>query len=88
MAFQNEVKGATDTQEVKAIHPDLQFDQSWYGKSGYRTTQVLATPIQFESKILGVLQLTNRNDGSSFTRDDEISAQEIAKILAIGLQKH
>ena len=82
------ISDAYNEEEVKAIHPDLQFDQSWDGKSGYRTTQVLATPIQFEGKILGVLQLTNRNDGSSFTRDDEISAQEIAEILAIGLQKH
>jgi len=82
------ISDAYNEEEVKAIHPDLQFDQSWDGKSGYRTTQVLATPIQFEGKILGVLQLTNRNDGSRFTRDDETSAGEIAKILAICMQKH
>jgi len=82
------ISDAYNEKEVKAIHPELKFDQSWDGKSGYRTTQVLATPIQFEGKILGVLQLTNRNDGSRFTRDDETSAGEIAKILAIGLQKH
>ena len=82
------IADAYDEEEVKAIHPELHFDQSWDGKSGYRTTQVLATPIRFEGKILGVLQLTNRNDGSSFTRDDETSAGELAQILATVLQKH
>ena len=72
--------------EVKSIHPDLKFDKSWDVKSGYRTTQVLAAPIQLESNILGVLQLINRKDGTKFTRDDEGSAQEIAKILAIAFQ--
>jgi len=72
--------------EIQAIHPDLKFDKSWDVKSGYRTAQVLAAPIQFESTMLGVLQLINRKDGSRFTRDDETSAGEIAKILAIAFQ--
>ena len=82
------ISDAYNEEEVKAIHPELKFDKSWDGKSGYRTSQVLATPIQFEGQILGVLQLTNRNDGSRFTHDDETSAEEIAKSLAVGLQKH
>ena len=36
--------------------------------------------------MLGVLQLINRKDGTRFTRDDETSADEIAKILAIAFQ--
>ena len=77
---------AYDSEEIQAIHPDLKFDKSWDVKSGYRTAQVLAAPIQFESNILGVLQLINRKDGSKFTRDDETSSGEIAKILAIAFQ--
>ncbi|MCH8320462.1 MAG: Flp pilus assembly complex ATPase component TadA, partial [Acidobacteria bacterium] len=80
------ISDAYENEEIQTIHPDLKFDKSWDVKSGYRTTQVLAAPIQFESNILGVLQLINRKDGSRFTRDDETSAGEIAKILAIAFQ--
>lgn len=80
------ISDAYDGTEISAIHPDLKFDKSWDVKSGYRTAQVLAAPIQFESNVLGVLQLINRKDGTKFTRDDETSADEIAKILAIAFQ--
>ena len=82
------ISDAYDDEEIQAIHPDLEFDKSWDTKSGYRTTQVLTTPIKFETSILGVLQLINRQDGTSFRQDDEISALEIAKILAIAFQTH
>jgi type II secretory ATPase GspE/PulE/Tfp pilus assembly ATPase PilB-like protein len=80
------ISDAYDDEEVQAIYPDLKFDKTWDEKSGYRTTQVLATPIKFEGAILGVLQLINRKDESGFQHDDEISAQEISKILAIAFQ--
>jgi len=75
-----------DEAEIRTLHPDLQFDQSWDERSGYRTTQVLTAPIKLDGSISGVLQITNRKDGSKFTLDDEGSAQEIAKILAIAFQ--
>lgn len=80
------IADAYDDEEIQAIHPDLNFDKTWDEKSGYRTTQILTTPIKFEGSILGVLQLINRKDGSGFRHDDEISAQEISKILAIAFQ--
>ena len=80
------ITDAYDDEEIQAIHPDLHFDKTWDEKSGYRTTQILASPVKFEGAILGVLQLINRKDGSGFRHDDEISAQEISKILAIAFQ--
>ena len=80
------VADAYDEAEIRTHHLDLEFDQSWDEKSGYRTTQVLTAPLQLDGNISGVLQIINRKDGSKFTRDDEGSAQEIAKILAIAFQ--
>ena len=57
---------AYDDEEIEAIHPDLKFDKAWDEKTGYRTTQILATPVKYEGAILGVLQLINRTDGSGF----------------------
>ncbi len=80
------ISDANDDEEIQAIHPDLKFDKTWDEKSGYRTSQILATPVKFEGAILGVLQLINRKDGSDFQHDDEISAQEISRILGIVFQ--
>ncbi len=80
------VSDVYDEAEIKSLHLDLEFDKSWDEKSGYRTTQVLTAPIQLDGTISGVLQIINRKDGSKFTRDDEDSAQEIVKILAIAFQ--
>jgi len=77
------ISNCYDDQEVAAIHPNLRFDKSWDAKTGYRTTQMLTVPIKFDRYTLGVLQFINRIDGSRFTPEDEISAQEIAKILGI-----
>lgn len=80
------VSDVYDEAEIKSLHLDLAFDKNWDEKSGYRTTQVLTAPIQLDGTISGVLQIINRKDGSKFTRDDEDSAQEIVKILAIAFQ--
>lgn len=88
-AFSNTVLNildAYDDDEITALHPDLNFDKTWDAKTGYRTTQILAVPIQFDRQTLGVLQLINRKDDSPFTQNDEMSAQEIAKILGIAIQ--
>ncbi|TAL23585.1 MAG: GAF domain-containing protein, partial [Nitrospirae bacterium] len=40
--------------ELAKIDARLNFDKSWDEKSGFRTKQVLAAPIPFENKLLGV----------------------------------
>ncbi|MFB0520673.1 MAG: GAF domain-containing protein, partial [Desulfatiglandales bacterium] len=41
------VENAYDSNELKRINPELAFDSSWDGKTGYTTKQVLAAPITF-----------------------------------------
>jgi len=74
-----------DAKELVAIDPDLKFDSSWDKKTGFRTKQVLAFPIIFKKYLLGAIQLINRSDGGTFTKLDEESVQELAKILGIAL---
>jgi len=77
------IKNAYDAKELSRLHPNLKFDSRWDRASGFRTTQVLATPIVFEKYLLGVLQLINKNGGQGFTPKDEEAAAELAKILGI-----
>ncbi|MEO5357421.1 MAG: GspE/PulE family protein [Nitrospirae bacterium YQR-1] len=75
-----------DTVELKSINPQLNFDNSWDQKSGYRTKQVLATPIRFENRLFGVIQLINKKTGVKFTEDDVNNVEEIARILGIAFR--
>jgi type II secretory ATPase GspE/PulE/Tfp pilus assembly ATPase PilB-like protein len=77
------IKNAYDATELARLHPNLKFDARWDKASGFRTSQVLASPIVFEKYLLGVLQLINKRGGAPFTQKDEEAADELAKILGI-----
>lgn len=77
------IKSAYDPSELARLHQNLKFDARWDKVSGFKTTQVLSTPILFEKYLLGVLQLINKRGGGAFTPKDEAAAEELSKILGI-----
>src|SRR3954463_6104576 len=77
------IKNAYDPGELTRLHPNLKFDVRWDKASGFRTSNVLATPILFEKYLLGVLQLINKRGGGAFSPKDEEAAEELSKILGI-----
>lgn len=79
------IKNVYDDNELAVIDKDLRFDKRWDKKTGFVTKQVLAFPIIFKKYLLGVIQLINRKDGSSFMSIDEQAVEELAKILGIAL---
>jgi len=79
------IKNVYDNRELSVIDPDLKFDNSWDKKTGFTTKQVLAVPIIFKKYMLGVIQLINRKSSDFFTKIDEVSVEEMAKILGIAL---
>ena len=79
------IKNVYDDSQLASVDPEIKFDKSWDKKMGFWTQQVLAVPIIFKRYLLGVIQLINRKGGGSFTRLDEQSATEMAKILGIAL---
>jgi type II secretory ATPase GspE/PulE/Tfp pilus assembly ATPase PilB-like protein len=58
-----------DELELQAIHPRLHFLKEVDRRSGYRTKQMLVAPIVDESndELLGVVQIINRKDDTSFS---------------------
>jgi type II secretory ATPase GspE/PulE/Tfp pilus assembly ATPase PilB-like protein len=77
------ITDAYDGRELKRVSPDLNFDASWDKRTGFRTTQILAMPILHDGKVLGVVQLLNKRQGTRFTKDDEANVARIAKTLGI-----
>ncbi|MBF0102987.1 MAG: GspE/PulE family protein [Desulfobacterales bacterium] len=88
------IKNVYDSKELEKIDPQLKFDSSWDKKTGFQTKQVLAVPIMFSKLVLGVIQLINRKDGTSFSEQDEDFVQKLGKTLGIAfynkkkMQKH
>jgi type II secretory ATPase GspE/PulE/Tfp pilus assembly ATPase PilB-like protein len=79
------VKNAYNQKELAAIDPELAFDRSWDEATGYITRQVLVNPIIFQKYLLGAIEIINHKNGESFSKVDEESIRELAKILGIAL---
>lgn len=79
------IKDVYDDKELKAIDQDLKFDKSWDQKTGFVTKQVLALPIIFQKYLMGAMQLINKKSGKPYTKDDERSAVELAKMIGFAL---
>ncbi len=77
------IVNAYDTAELQKLHASLRFDARWDKASGFKTVQVLSSPILFDKYLLGVLQLVNKRGGPAFTPKDVEAAEELAKILGI-----
>ncbi|MBF0606323.1 MAG: GspE/PulE family protein [Magnetococcales bacterium] len=75
-----------DTAMLNSMNPRLTFDSNWDKKTGFRTKQILATPIRFENRLFGVIQLINKKEEEAFSKDDEKNIVEIARILGIAFR--
>ena len=80
---------AYDAAELKSIDKDLTFDVSWDKKSGFRTKQILATPIFHNKTLMGVVQILNKKKGTGkFSEEERGFLQEITDVLAVAFYNH
>ena len=70
-----------DKETLRAIHPNLHFDDSFDKMSGFRTRSMMATPIKHGNVLLGVLQVLNHVDGGSFTNTDLENTVKLAMVI-------
>ena len=79
------VAATGDTLNIPDAYLDNRFDSEFDDKTGYRTKTILCMPMKNkEGKIIGVIQLLNKNEGL-FTADDEnfIDALSVHSSIAI-----
>jgi GAF domain-containing protein len=83
------IADAYDSRELKAFDDRLKIDFSWDKKTGFRTRQILCTPIIYDGKyILGALQFLNSKGKIRFDRQDETLAETVCASLAQTMQKY
>jgi len=71
--------------ELTCFHPQLRFDGKWDKASGFTSKAMLVYPLIFQDELMGVMQLVNKTNGSSFNKQDENTAELISEVLALGL---
>lgn len=78
------IENAYNQKELKSIEAELTFDDSWDKKTGFKTKQVLATPIYNNNQLMGVFQIINKKVGEGRFSEEEIGlALEIAEVLGV-----
>jgi type II secretory ATPase GspE/PulE/Tfp pilus assembly ATPase PilB-like protein len=76
------IRNLEDAAELAQIHPDLRYDPSFARSAGLVDKTMVVVPILSDRVLLGVLQLINKQDGSTFTRLDLQATQLVAQVLA------
>lgn len=78
------IENAYSQKELKSIEAELTFDDSWDKKTGFKTRQVLATPIYNNDQLMGALQIINKKVGDGKFSEEEIGvALEISEVLGV-----
>lgn len=77
------LRNAYDAAELLTVHEKLKFDARWDKQTGFKTKQVLATPIMFEKYLIGVMELLNKKGAEEFNMADQEAAEEIARMLGV-----
>ncbi len=82
-------KDVYDDGELKSVNPNLRFLQEVDKRTGYRTKQMLVSPIVDEggADLIGVIQIINNKAGVPFGPLTEEGVTELAKTLAIAFKQ-
>lgn len=70
---------------VADAYKDPRFDPTADKKTGFRTRSVICVPLRVLGEDLGVIQVLNKKDGSSFAQRELILLQAVAALVALAL---
>ncbi|MBW1863350.1 MAG: response regulator [Deltaproteobacteria bacterium] len=76
--------------EQLALIPDAAKDQRFYSEidkvSGLETKTILCVPLKAKAKLIGVLEVINKIDGTSFTEEDALFLSIFASQAAMAIE--
>jgi|GEM_PF-3361995 len=74
-------------EELTSHHHDLSYDDSRDKKIGFKTRSIILIPLPHKNKLVGVMEIVNKNDGNPFLETDFIRAKAIALVMGLALVK-
>ncbi len=76
--------------EQPALIPDAKEDPRFYPEidkmSGIETKSILCVPLKAKTKLIGVLEVINKSDGTSFTNEDALLLSIFASQAAMAIE--
>jgi len=80
------IKDIYDRKEL-SHYTRLAHDPAWDKKTGVKSRSVIAVPISFKSKTIGVLEIINKQDSTPFSDQLLKLAEDLAESLGNALEK-
>lgn len=84
------IAGWVAENERPALVPDVKADGRFYSEvdkiTGIETRSILAVPLKAKSKLIGVLEVINKRDGTVFSAQDEILLNIFATQAAMAIE--
>jgi HD-GYP domain-containing protein (c-di-GMP phosphodiesterase class II) len=71
---------------VNDVSQDMRFNQKMDKSTGFNTRSMLALPLRINEKLVGVIEVINKLDGSDFTSTDLEVITPVASIAAITIE--
>jgi len=81
------IRDVHSNEELTKHHQDLSYDDSWDNKTGFKTRSMMLIPLPHKNKLVGVMELVNKNDANPFLETDFIRAKAIALVMGLALVK-
>jgi signal transduction histidine kinase len=84
------IAGWVAENEQHLLIPDVKKDKRFYEKtdemSGFETKSILCVPLKAKSKMIGVLEVINKIDNTSFTEEDAMLLNIFANQAAVAIE--
>jgi len=81
------IKNVKDPQELSQFHQQLTYDSSWDINLNTNTTSMIAVPLPFKKKLVGVMEIINKDGGLGFDQEDFFKAKAISPIMGMAIAK-
>ena len=81
------IKNVKDPQELSQFHQQLTYDSSWDKNLNTKTTSMIAVPLPFKKKLVGVMEIINKDGGLGFDQEDFFKAKAISPIMGMAIAK-
>ena len=80
------IANVNDIRALQSIHPELRFADAVDKSTGFRTVQMIISPILAGDVMLGVLEIINHKNGQPFSQIQLDACTRLSKTLAIAIQ--
>ncbi len=81
------IADAYDVGALQSIHPELRFIDAVDKSTGFRSKQMMISPIVAGDAMLGVLEVINNKHGQPFSQPELDACTRLSQTLAIALQR-